>query len=68
MFINSRTPPEVTVAKIAVDQRRKELRLFDDALKLAQRAERRGLAKTRIVRAINLLAKALEKAGESGGT
>lgn len=64
-MIFENTPPEITVAKIAVSQRRKEQRLFDGALKLAKKAERGGLHKDRIVRAISLLAKALEKLGDS---
>lgn len=63
MLITSRTPPDVAMAKIRAAQRTKELAFFNRLTAMVQKVERRGLGKARIVRALSLLAKGLDKAG-----
>jgi hypothetical protein len=65
-MIFSNTPPDVAKAKINAWQRTKELQFFSDLEKLILKAERRGLAKSRIVRVIGEAERALSKVGGSG--
>jgi hypothetical protein len=62
-MIFSSTPPDVAHARIRAWQRTRELKFTRALTDLIAAHERRGLEKKRLVRVIEVTAKALEKLG-----
>jgi hypothetical protein len=64
MIITSRTPTDVALAKIAANQRSREMSFFAAVESLILRHTRRGLDKERIARALGITARGLSRALE----